>query len=454
VGQPKTKGEAVASGADAAFDAFDEAAQGMDWVPDRQSQVLTLDQHGHASVSTGYSRGTGRRVVLSVGALAIFLGIAIFAVHGLKTRQVLSLEAETSSQAKQPPVVEAVRVSAASPAQTLRLPGEVHGWYRSTIYARVDGYLASWSSDIGDRVKKDQVLATIDTPDIDAQLVASEAQLQTADAELKVKEADAEFANTTYERWRTSPKGAVSEQEREAKKAEHNTTIAQVNVARARVSLARANVDRFKKLIQFKQVTAPFDGVITERRVDIGDLVTAGSTKSTAPLFSISQENRLRVVANVPQTASAQLAVGSEAEVSAPEFTDRRFAGRIARTGRSIDVRARTLQVEIDLANEDLVLVPGMYVQVDFHVKPKGFVQVPASAMIFRGGNPQVAVVKADNTISFQDVSIARDNGKTVEIASGLSLEDRVALNISNQIANGEKVAIQDNSESIPTASR
>lgn len=393
-------------------------------------------------------------MILRLGTLAVILGLALYVVGGIKTRQERALEEGTVSQAKQPPIVQAVKVSAAPPAQTLRLPGEVHGWYRSTIYARVDGYLANWSADIGARVKKDQVLATIDTPDLDAQLTASEAQLQAADAELKVKEADAEFAGTTYERWRTSPKGAVSEQERESKKSQYDTSVAQVNAARARVSLARANVDRLKKLTQFKQVTAPFEGVITERRVDIGDLVTAGSTKNTSPLFSISQETRLRVVANIPQTASAQLTIGSDADVSAPEFTDRHFAGKIARTGRSIDVHARTLQVEIDLANEDLVLVPGMYVQVDFHVKPKGFVQVPASAMIFRGSNPQVAVVKPDNTIALQEVSIARDNGKTVEIASGLSSNDRVALNISNQIVNGEKVRVQESTEGTPTASK
>jgi multidrug efflux pump subunit AcrA (membrane-fusion protein) len=157
-----------------------------------------------------------------------------------------------------------------------------------TIYARVNGYVAKWIADIGDRVKKDQLLATIDAPVLDAQLEAAQAQLTASEAEVKVREADVEFTKTTNERWQGSPRGVVSEQEREDKKARYAMAIAQLKAARARVPLDRANVDRLSFLTSYKQVTAPFEGVVTDRRVNIGDLVTAGSTKDNTPLYGIA----------------------------------------------------------------------------------------------------------------------------------------------------------------------
>ena len=207
-------------------------------------------------------------------------------------------------------------------------------------------------------------------------------------------------------------------------------------------------------MAQFKQVTAPFDGVITERRVDIGDLVTAGSTASTTPLFGVAQYDQIRVFADVPQRVSAELAVGSTAQVLANEYPNRTFDGTISRTSQAIDPHARTMRVEVDLRNEGLALVPGMYVQVRFQLKPTKFLQVPASAMLFRASGPQVALIDHDQRVKFQDVSIARDNGKVVEIASGLSEGDLVAVNISNQIANGQKVTGAQNGQPASGAGR
>jgi RND family efflux transporter MFP subunit len=246
----------------------------------------------------------------------------------------------------------------------------------------------------------------------------------------------------------------VSDQEREDKKARYEGGIAQLNAAKARVELDQANVDRLTFLTKFKQVTAPFDGVITERRVDIGDLITAGSTANTTSLFRIVQSDQIRVFADVPQTASVHLDVGTQAEITATDYPGRVFKGNITRTSRSIDPRARTLRVEVDLPNKDFVLIPGMYVTVAFHLKPTTFVQVPASALLFRAGGPQVAVIDRSDTVKFQDVSIARDNGSVVEIASGLAEGDRVALNISNQIADGQKVTIAEGGKGVPTASK
>ena len=172
------------------------------------------------------------------------------------------------------------------------------------------------------------MLATIDTPELDAQLEAGQAQLKASEAEVKVKEAEAEFAKTTYERWQGSPKGVVSDQEREDKKARYAVSIAQLNAARARVNLDQANVDRLTFLAQFKQVTAPYDGVITERRVDIGDLVTAGSTANTTPLYEIAQSEKIRVFANVPQIVSVDVGEGTPAQVTANEYPNRKFDGQ------------------------------------------------------------------------------------------------------------------------------
>jgi RND family efflux transporter MFP subunit len=420
-----------------AFDSFDEAA----------SDEPVRQHHEHVAVSTGYAKGTGRKMRFTAATLAIGLAVAFVVVHQIKGREESSLASTTATRSEEAPPVEVIKVGLAPPTQLLTLPGETRGWYTSSIYARVSGYVAKWIVDIGDRVTKDQVLATIDTPELDAQLEAAQAQLKASDAEVKVREADAEFAKTTFERWQGSPRGVVSEQEREDKKARYAVAIAQLNAARARVSLDQANVDRLTFLTHFKHVTAPYEGVITERRVDIGDLVTAGSTANTTLLYGIAQSEKIRVFANVPQTVSADVGEGTEAQVTVSEHPGRIFTGKVTRTSKSIDPRARTLRVEVDLPNADLALLPGMYVQVAFHLAPTSFVQVPASALLFRTAGPQVALIGPNGTVKFQDVTIARDNGNFVEIASGLSAGDTVALNISNQIANGDHVVVREDAK-------
>jgi RND family efflux transporter MFP subunit len=447
------KSRIAAADAQAAFDAFDEEAQIADGLPPDGNLAGQPDGHGHVPIATGYARATGGRLGLFIGLLAAALLIGFFVVQHLKHGEAASLREQAASRVQQAPPVEVVNVEAASASQALVLPGETRGWYSSTIYARVTGYVAKWLVDIGDSVKKDQVMAIIDTPDLDAQLQAAQAQLQASEAEAKVKESDTEFAKTTSVRWQTSPKGAVSEQEREDKKAHYESSVAQLNAARARINLDRANVDRLTFLTRFKEVTAPYDSVITERHIDIGDLVTAGSTNTTS-LFGVAQYDRIRVFANVPQSARVDVQVGQPAGITAGELPGRTFEGTVTRTSRSADPKARTLLVEIDLPNDDGALVPGIYVQVAFSVKAKAAVQVPASAMLFRGSGPQVALITSDDAVKFQDVSIARDDGKFVEIASGIAAGDRVAVNISNQIVDGEKVSVRQVSEISPNATK
>jgi RND family efflux transporter MFP subunit len=420
-----------------AFDSFDETG----------SDEAVPQHHDHAPVSTGYAKATGRRIRFAAVTLAVALAAAFVVVHQIKGQQESALAAATAASSEEAPPVQVMQVDLAPPTEVLTLPGEIRGWYSSTIYARVSGYVAKWIVDIGDRVKKDQVLATIDTPELDAQLEAGQAQFTASEAEVKVKEAEAEFAKTTYERWQGSPKGVVSDQEREDKKARYAVSVAQLNAARARVSLDQANVNRLTFLAHFKQVVAPYEGIITERRVDIGDLVTAGSTASTTPLYEIAQSEKVRVFADVPQVATGEVGEGTPAQVTAKEYPDRKFEGKVTATSKSIDLKARTLRVEVDLSNDDLALLPGMYVQVAFHLKPTSFVQVPASALLFRAAGPQVAVIDSNATVKFRDVTIARDNGNFVEIATGLSAGDKVALNISNQIAEGDRVTVRDDAK-------
>jgi RND family efflux transporter MFP subunit len=405
--------------------------------------------HEPVPVATGYAPGTGSRLRIFAGVFALTLVVTFFVVQHIKGRDEAMSAAATVRLGEIAPQVDVVKVALAPPTEVLRLPGETRGWYSSTIYARVSGYVANWIVDIGDRVTKDQVLATIDTPELDAQLEAAQAQFAASEAEVKVREADVEFAKTTYDRWQGSPKGVVSDQEREDKKARYTVSLAQLNAARARSKLDHANVDRLTYLTRFKQVTAPYDGVITDRRVDIGDLVTAGSTTNTTSLYGIAQSEKIRIFANVPQSVSVDVGDGTVAEVTASEYPKRIFKGKVVRTSKSIDPHARTLRVEVDLPNEDLALLPGMYVQVAFSLRPTSFVRVPASALLFRAGGPQVAIIEGDGRVKFQDVTIGRDNGNFVEIASGLAEGDVVALNISNQIANGDRVTVSEEAKTL-----
>lgn len=451
--QPDKRKPRIAVEAEAAFDAFDEEAHAAGVMPAIPHDAHGRDPHGHVSISTGYAQRTGGRLGFVVGALAAALLTGFFVVQHAKRGEEASLREQATLRIGQPAPVEVVKAETTSSSQALVLPGETRGWYSSTIYARVTGYVAKWLVDIGDVVKKDQVMAIIDTPDLDAQLTAAQAQLEASEAEVKVKEAEADFAKTTYVRWQTSARGLVSDQEREDKKAHYESSAAQLNAARARVNLDRANVERLTSLTRFKEVTAPYDGGITGRHIDIGDLVTAGSTNTTS-LFSVAQYDRIRVFANIPQSARIDVRDGQPAQITAAEVPGRIFEGTVTRTSRSADPKARTLLVEVDLPNEDGALVPGIYVQVAFKIEAKSAVQVPASAMLFRGSGPQVAVITSDDAVKFQDVKIARDNGKFVEIVSGISAGDRVAVNISNQIVEGEKVSARESSDNSPNAAK
>jgi RND family efflux transporter MFP subunit len=399
----------------------------------------------HDEVSTHFDPETGRRTKRGVRTAVAFLVVCCLVVIVVRYFHAHAVAKAGETAYSTPPPVDVVIARPATAGQDLVLPGETAAWYETTIYARVNGYVAKWLVDIGDHVKKGQVLATIETPELDAELEAARAQLKASEAQVGARKAEAEFSKTTNERWRDSPKGVVSEQERESKKADYESSEARLYAANAQVNLDKSKVDQYRALAEFKQVTAPFDGTITERKIDVGNLVTAGSGSTTTPLYRMAQTDPLRVFVDVPQSAAGELMnAGAPAEIRATGAVGGVFSGKIARSAESINAQARTMRVEVDMPNANHALVPGMYVNIAFRLPPRGLVEVPAAALIFRASGTQVAEVDAKGKIQFANVMIARDNGTLVELASGIQPGDRLVLNISSQIASGQTVAVKE----------
>jgi RND family efflux transporter MFP subunit len=385
--------------------------------------------------------GTGARLLAMAAVLVVALGLGFIFVRFEKSRDEMQLASATRVSAAEVPTVNVISVASTAASRSLTLPAETAAWDETTIYARVNGYVAKWLVDIGDHVKAGQLLAAIDTPEIDAELLAAKAKLNAVVAQVAVKQAQADFAETTEQRWRNSPKGVVSDQEREAKSAGNAEAIAELNAARAQVALQRADVDRLTVLTQFKDVKAPFAGTIVRRSIDIGDLVTAGSTANTSSLYRLSSDDPIRIFVHVPQSVASEIiADGANVEITNGDEPTLRLEGRVTRTAKAIDPGSRTMRVEIDLPNPDRALAPGMYVGSKFKFKGAPGFQVPAAALLFRSSGPQVAVVDRNGVVAFRDVAIASDDGNVVSLASGLHVGDRVALNLSSQIVAGAKV--------------
>jgi RND family efflux transporter MFP subunit len=396
--------------------------------------------HGN-STQTAVAQGTGMRLLRIVAAIGLMLALGFFVVHRAKVDAEVRLADATAKDTAEAPTVDVITAGPGPAMHSLRLPGETAAWNETAIYARVNGYVAKWFVDIGDNVTAGQTLAIIDTPELDAELLAAQAKLHAGIAQVAVKQARADFAATTDERWRESPKGIVSDQERESKKAGSAEAIAELNAARAQVMLEQADIDRLTALTRFKEVKAPYEGTIVQRRIDTGNLVTAGSTANTTALYQLSQDNPMRIFVHAPQSVAAQLmSFGASAVISSSDQPNLHVKGKVSRTAKAIDPKSRTIRVEIDIPNPDRSLVPGMYVQADFEIEGGALIQIPAAALLFRSGGPQVAVVDEAGTISFRDVTIASDDGNVVSIGSGLAVGDRVALNLSSQIAPGTKV--------------
>jgi RND family efflux transporter MFP subunit len=379
-----------------------------------------------------------RRIGLIAAAAAV-----VIALFGILQRRSHEAEVTQWTQQQAIPIVAVISPHAGAAVQRLVLPGTVQAWYEAPIYARVPGYLKNWYFDYGAHVKKGDVLAEIETPDLDAQLAAAQGKLNSARALVKVREAEKQFAETTFQRWRDSPKGVVSEQEQESKEADYNSALARLNAATAEVAADQGEVDRLQALESFKNITVPFDGVVTARETDIGALINAGSGGNGPELFRVADIHKMRIYVQVPQQLSAGIQAGLTAELHLPQYPEKTFKAAVATTSSAINTSARTLLVELHADNPDSLLQPGAYAQVDFELpsNPK-VVRVPTSALIFREHGMEVATIGAGDKIQLKPVTLGRNLGTEVEVLTGLTLSDRVVNSPPDSLADGDTVRI------------
>ncbi len=370
----------------------------------------------------------GARTGLRVGAIVAIAAVAGIAwtVHARhRAAAALSLQTETD---------EILTVATTQPrpdtaASELVLPGNLQADYEAPIYARTSGYLSRWYVDIGARVRKGQLLADIEAPEVDE-------QLRQAEADLAVAEANRKIADLTAERWRRlRATDSVSRQE-----ADQKVSAAQASDAQVRA--ARANVLRLRELSGFERIVAPFDGVITARNTDIGQLIDAGSA-SGAALFRIADVKRLRLYVQVPQADAAEMRPGLQARLHMPGRPGVGYDATLATTARAIDPATRTLLVELRVDNPTGELLPGTYTEVHFHLPPADggheFL-LPANVLLFRGDGLHVATLDAHDRVVLKPVTIGRDYGARIEITSGLSATDRVILSPPDSLVSGTVV--------------
>lgn len=372
-------------------------------------------------------RHTPPRRLKLAGIIAGCVALAIIAV-GLISRVHADQALKTASAASAVPTVKVFSPETGAGDRTLVLPGAIQAYYDAPIHARVPGYLKRWYTDIGAPVKAGQLLAEIDTPDLDQQLLQAKADLATAVANQRLSQ-------TTAARWNgLLTQDAVSRQETDEKNGDLAAKVSLVNAA-------RANVNRLQALESFKRITAPFDGVVTSRSTDVGALISVGGPTDT-PLFNVADEHRLRIYVRVPQSYSARVTPGMTAAFSVPEYPGRSFTASLATTADAVDAQSGSLLVQLQVDNASRALKPGAYAQVRFALPAAGGVAIPASALIFRGSGMAAATVGADGRVTIKPLVIGRDLGATVEIASGLEPTDRIIDNPPDSLRQGDPVHV------------
>ncbi len=329
------------------------------------------------------------------------------------------------------PTVAVVNPQSEKPNEDLVLPGSLQAYEESPIYARTSGYLVRWYKDIGSRVTKGELLAKIDAPEVDQELNQTRAARQQTVAQM-------ELAKISADRWENLRKSdSVSAQE-----ADQQTSA--YKQSQANVAAADANVRRLEQLEGFKDVYAPFSGVLTKRNVDPGALINAGAGVAGRELFDIAKVDPLRVFTSVPQAYAPFIKVGAKTSIILQEFPGQKFVGTVARTAESIDPATRTLLTEVDVPNKDGKLLPGSLGEVHFAVGNNvNKVTIPVNAMLFRSEGPRVAIVGSDNKIQLRPINIGRDYGTTLEILGGVSPSDRIVINPADSLDDGQQVNVE-----------
>ncbi len=376
-----------------------------------------------ASEEPGIGRGAW------LGLIAIAAVIAAVVVYGILKRSAAERALANENREMAIPDVAITHPTASGSSDELALPGNTQAFVDTPIYARTNGYLKTWYFDIGAHVRKGQLLAVIETPEIDQ-------QLQSAQADLKTAQANLDLANTTSARYQNLLKtNSVSKQETDV-------AVSGAEARNATVDAAMANVRRLEQLQGFEKVYAPFDGIITARNTDIGALIDAGENATPQELFHMTSVGKLRVFVAVPEAYSPDIKDGDTATLTLDEYPGQKFVGRVTRNSNAINLASRTLNVEVDVDNPKSLLLPGAYVFVHFKVPMRATaLTIPSNALLFRAQGLQVATVH-DGTVHLQRVTIGSDHGATVEIADGLQASDEIVLNPSDSISEGEQVRV------------
>ena len=414
-----------------------EVAQSIRADDVRTTTQLDSDRIAHASdpLQTDASpkalpRALGRGFwTVLVVALLVLACVVIF---GILSRERAEHQLAVENKAESTPEVRVVYPAAGSSGGALALPGNTMAYVDTPIYSRTNGYLKRWYFDIGAHVSKGQLMATIETPEVDQ-------QLQQAQADLKVSQANVNLANITSARYQNLLKSnSVSKQETDQ-------AMGDAEAKQASLEASMASVRRLQQLQSFENIYAPYNGIVTARNTDIGDLITGGSSSAAAgrPLFQLAQPGTLRVFVPVPEVYTPFVRTGGTASLTADEYPGLSFEGSITRNASAIDPASRTLNVEVDVQNPTGKLLPGAYVTVHFKVPTTGAnLTIPSNALIFRAQGMQVGVVR-DGKAQLVPVKIAADHGATVEIASGLTRGDAVILDPSDSLVSGLAVRVK-----------
>ena len=370
---------------------------------------------------------TSTRPRLGFWALLLLALFAAGLLAGLlpRWRHTRQLKADTAELAI--PTVNIVIPQRGQKLSGMLLPAEARPFIEAPIYARASGYVTRWYVDIGQKVTAGQLLADIDTPELDQELTAARAGLEQADAALAL-------AKVTADRWAELLKtSSVSEQENAEKAAD-------LKLKQADIHAAKATVQRYEDLKAFCHVIAPFTGTITARDIDVGDLIGSGKE-----LFRLSDTRTLRVFVRTPQSATPGLATGAEADIIVPEMPGRKFPAKVVRTAGAIDAASRTLLTELDVDNSSNEIIAGSYAQVSFHdMNSSPLLTLPSNTLLFRSEGPQVGVVLPDGRVELHSVMLGRDLGANVEVLSGIGATDKVIINPSDSLITGARVRAAD----------
>jgi RND family efflux transporter MFP subunit len=379
-------------------------------------------------------RHTSRGIILTVIAALIFVGVALW---GIANRRAVRASLNTAARNSVKVPVATVYPHPSDASGELVLPGNIQAYLETPIYARTNGYLKKWYVDIGGRVKAGQLLADIDTPEVDQELSQAEAAEAQAQANL-------DLAKTTSDRWQLLLKSdGVSQQE-------VDQNVSAYKARQADLLAAKANVQRLKDLQSFKEVVAPFPGIVTARTIDVGALIQNGNS---VQLFRMAQTNLLRIYVGVPQTYSRSIEAGVPADLQIPEFPHKTFPGKVVRSSGAIDPASRTLLTEVQVPNPTGELLPGAYATVRFHLKlvdPP--LSVPSNSLIFRSQGTQIAVVTPQGTVHLKNVTVGRDLGTSVEIITGIDANDVVVVNPPDSVGEGDPVTVSNTKTAVPAS--